>query len=149
MIALETETLTFEGPMQEVRGALSARVHQGILQLVGERAQRLHFIDVETVDCIGANGNYVNIHVADECYIARNTLKRLESLLAPAGFVRIERSVLLNLRRVAFAERCSRGGFAFTLRTGRKVFSGRSYRRSILDAIRGGAIARMEQPRRE
>jgi two-component system LytT family response regulator len=106
--------------------------------ITGEKAQRLYFIDVETIDYIESEANYVALHVDDERYLARNTMKHLAGVLGPAGFVRIERSLLINLRRVAFAERLDRGAFVFTLRNGRRLVSSSSYRKGILEEIRRG-----------
>jgi two-component system LytT family response regulator len=112
-----------------------------IRQLTAEKARRLYFIDVETIDYIEAEANYVALHVGDERYLARNTVKYLAEALGPAGFVRIERSVLVNLRRVAFAERLDRGAFAFTLRNGGRVISSSTYRKAIVEEIRRGQFA--------
>lgn len=121
---------------EEVRASLRALSLAGPVQLVGEKARCLHFIEPDTVDYIESDGNYVTIHVGEERYITRNSVKNLARLLVPVGFVRIERSLLLNLRRVAFAEKVGRSTFAFTLRTGRRLASGRTYRRHILRSIR-------------
>ena len=107
-------------------------------QITGEKAQRLYFLDVETIDYVESAANYVALHVDDEQYLARNTMKHLAGVLGPLGFVRIERSVLINLRRVAFAERLDRGAFVFTLRNGRRLISSSTYRKGILDEIRRG-----------
>jgi two-component system LytT family response regulator len=107
-------------------------------QITGEKAQRLYFIDVETIDYVESEANYVALHVDDEQYLARNTMKHLADVLGPLGFVRIERSLLINLRRVAFAERLDRGAFVFTLRNGRRLVSSSTYRKVILDEIRRG-----------
>ena len=107
----------------------------------GERAHRLYFIEAESIDYIESEANYVALHVGDEQYLARNTVKHLTGVLAPLGFVRIERSLLINLRKVAFAERLDRGAFAFTLRTGRRLVSSGTYRQGILDEIRRGQLA--------
>ena len=110
-------------------------------QITGEKAQRLYFIDVETIDYVESEANYVALHVEDERYLARNTMKHLTGVLAPLGFVRIERSLLVNLRKVAFAERLDRGAFAFTLRSGRRLVSSSTYRKGILEEIRRGQFA--------
>ena len=107
-------------------------------QITGEKAQRLYFLDVETIDYVESEANYVALHVDEERYLARNTMKHLAGVLGPVGFVRIERSLLLNLRRVAFAERLDRGAFVFTLRNGRRLVSSGTYRKGILEEIRRG-----------
>jgi DNA-binding LytR/AlgR family response regulator len=55
-------------------------------------------------------------------------LKRVTPLLEPLGFIRISRSILLNLRRVAYAEREGRGILAFTLNSGVRLVSSAGYR---------------------
>jgi len=114
------------------------RSEPSLRQITGEKAQRLYFIDVESIDYVESEANYVALHVGDERYLARNTMKHLAGALAPLGFVRIERSLLINLRRVAFAERVDRGAFAFTLRNGRRLVSSTTYRKGILEEIRRG-----------
>src|SRR6186713_1884138 len=111
------------------------RSEPSLRQITGEKAQRLYFIDVESIDYVESEANYVALHVGDERYLARNTMKHLAGALAPLGFVRIERSLLINLRRVAFAERVDRGAFAFTLRNGRRLVSSTTYRKGILEEI--------------
>jgi DNA-binding LytR/AlgR family response regulator len=98
-------------------------------------------VPAEKIDYVESDANYVTLHVGDERYLARDTLKRLAMLLGPIGFVRIERSLLINLRRVAFAQRLDRGSFAFTLRNGQRLVSSRNYRKGILEEIRRGQFA--------
>jgi two-component system, LytTR family, response regulator len=106
------------------------------LRLVGEKGRRLFFIDVELIDYIQADGNYVSIRAGEDRYVARNTLKNLAVALGPSGFVRITRSLLVNLHRVAFAERLGGGSFEFTLRCGMRLASTPTFRRGILEEMR-------------
>jgi two-component system, LytTR family, response regulator len=113
-------------------------VQTGLPQITGEKAQRLYFIDIETIYYVESEATCVAVHVDDEKYLARNSLKHLAGVLEPLGFVRIERSVLLNLRKVAFAQRLDRGAFVFVLRNGRRLVSSSRYRKGILEQIRRG-----------
>jgi two-component system LytT family response regulator len=110
-------------------------------RLVGERARRLYFLAPDNVDYIEANSNYINIFVGEDSYIKRDSLNRLLPLLKPYGFVRISRSVIVNLQRVTFAERAGRGKLSFVLASGAKVSSDAGYR---LDS---GAALRIERSR--
>ena len=103
--------------------------------LVGEREHRLYPLDPSQIDFIRSAGNYVTYHVGTLEYIARESIKRLGPALAPAGFVRIERSLLLNIRAISYAESGDRGSFAFTLLSGVRLRSGHMYRSSILAAL--------------
>jgi len=105
------------------------------LFLVGEREHRLYPLDPNAIDYVESAGNYVTYHLAGVEYICRESIKRLAALLAPAGFVRIERSLLLNVRAIAYAQPLGHGSFVFTLTTGARLHSGHAYRDTILAAL--------------
>ena len=103
--------------------------------LVGEREHRLYPLYPLDIDYVQSAGNYVTYHLAGVEYIARESIKRLAAVLAPAGFVRIERSLLLNVRAIAYAQPVGHGSFAFTLVSGARLHSGHAYRNTILAAL--------------
>jgi two-component system, LytTR family, response regulator len=111
----------------------------GPAHILAEKANRVYFLPTRSIDFIEANGNYVHIHVGTERYINRNTIKNLLRILAPSGFMRIDRSLLINLQRVAFAERLQlRGEVAFVMHSGARLVSGKAYRRTISQELRRG-----------
>jgi two-component system LytT family response regulator len=103
--------------------------------LVGERQHRLYPLEVEKIDYVEADGNYVTIRVGDTEYISRDSIKRLAADLADFGFVRIDRSILLNIRAVEFAEPTGHGTLAFTLSSGACLYSSKTYRESIVRVL--------------
>jgi hypothetical protein len=66
---------------------------------------------------------------------AQNSLKRLAGALATSGFLRIERSLLVNIYAIHYAQRVGRGTYAFTLMSGACLYSGASYRDEILRVL--------------
>jgi DNA-binding LytR/AlgR family response regulator len=102
------------------------------LFLIGEREHRLYPLDPQGIDYIRSDGNYVRYVVGSVGYIARETGKHLEQLLSPVGFLRIERSLLVNMRAIAYVEPIGRGTFEFTLTSGARLRSGATYREAIL-----------------
>jgi len=100
--------------------------------LVGERQHRLYPLDIEKIDYIEADGNYVTIRVGNEEYISRDSIKRLATDLADFGFVRIDRSILLNIRAIHFAVPVGHGTLAFTLSSGACLHSSKTYRETIV-----------------
>jgi two-component system, LytTR family, response regulator len=103
--------------------------------LVGERQRRLYPLDIETIDYIEADGNYVTIRAGDAEYVSRDSIKRLAVELSAFGFVRIARSILLNIRAVQFAEPLGHGTLAFTLSSGTCLHSSKGYRDAILTVL--------------
>lgn len=108
--------------------------------LIVERSARLYFVDVAEVDYIEAHGNYVRVHVGDEDYMRRDTLKHLAAELRPMCFEWIHRSTLLNLRRVAFAERYGEGALAFTLTSGARLLSRTRFKLSFSSTLPTGKL---------
>jgi two-component system LytT family response regulator len=103
--------------------------------LVGERQHRLYPLDIEKIDYIEADGNYVTIRAGNAEYISRDSIKRLSMDLADFGFMRIDRSTILNIRAVAFAEPIGHGTLSFTLSSGACLHSSKTYRKSILRVL--------------
>jgi DNA-binding LytR/AlgR family response regulator len=104
-------------------------------RLIGERQHRLYPLDIEKIDYIEADGNYVTIRAGDAEYVSRDSIKRLSVELAAFGFVRIARSILLNIRAVHFAEPLGHGTLAFTLSSGTCLHSSKIYRDTILSVL--------------
>jgi two-component system, LytTR family, response regulator len=118
-------------------GAVNVPVwsHNKLRFLVGERQHRLYPLEVEKIEYIEAHGNYVAIRSGTCDYIRRDSIKRLAADLADRGFVRIERSLLLNVLAIAYAQVANHGTFAFTLASGACIQSSTSYRDAILDVL--------------
>lgn len=113
-------------------------------RLVGERGGRMYFLPPINVDYIEADSQYVRIHVGSERYLIRDSLTRMTSLLEGTGFVRISRSILLNLQRVSFAEREGRAVLAFVLESGARIVSSNGFRLEPGARLR---VARTRKPR--
>jgi two-component system, LytTR family, response regulator len=103
--------------------------------LVGERQRRLYPLDPKSIDYIEADGNYVTLRAGKVEYLSRDSVKRLSAQLAEFGFMRIERSLLVNAAAVSYAEVAGHGTFALTLSSGVCLHSSAAYRDSILRII--------------
>jgi two-component system LytT family response regulator len=113
--------------------------------LVGERRQRLYPLELSKIDYIESDGNYVTIRSGGAEYLSRDSIKRLSVALSDHGFVRIERSLLVNISAVSYVELAGHGSYAFTLACGACLYSGVAYRDGILRVLplsrRGGPRA--------
>jgi len=78
----------------------------------GERPQRIvvkdgprvHVIPIDKLDYAEAQDDYVALHSAGKSYLKQQPIAALEESLDPARFVRIHRSTIINLERVARIE---------------------------------------------
>jgi DNA-binding LytR/AlgR family response regulator len=103
--------------------------------LVGERQRRLYPLDPKSIDYIEADGNYVTLRAGKLEYLSRDSIKRLSTQLAEFGFIRIDRSLLVNAAAVLYAEVAGHGTFALTLTSGVCLHSSAAFRNSILRII--------------
>ncbi|HZS04677.1 MAG TPA: LytTR family transcriptional regulator DNA-binding domain-containing protein [Blastocatellia bacterium] len=88
---------------------------------------RLSFVRASDVDWIDVADNYVRLHVSGREHLVRDTLKSVESQLDPESFVRVHRSIIINLDRVESVEPWFHGEYAVTMKDGAKFTTSRSY----------------------
>jgi two-component system LytT family response regulator len=102
-------------------------------RLVIKAAGRIFFLGVEEVDWVEAADNYVRLHAGLNTHLLRETMNSLESRLDPAQFVRVQRSVIINVRRIKECHPLFRGEYEIVLRDGTRLTSGRGYRARLLE----------------
>ena len=86
------------------------------------------FIKVEEVDFMESAANYVVVRAQGGSHILRETLSNLESRLTPRLFLRISRSVIVNLDRVKALQVNQRGESVLVLADGRELIVTRPLR---------------------
>ncbi|MFK7914153.1 MAG: LytTR family DNA-binding domain-containing protein [Pseudomonadales bacterium] len=74
--------------------------HQYPSQFLIKMLRTEHLVAVSDIDWIAAARNYLLLHVGTREYPMRCTMTAMEEQLDPAGFVRVHRSAIVNLRRV-------------------------------------------------
>ena len=94
------------------------------------------FLDVSEVECIEAAGMYVVLHTGGKELLYRSSLTDIEGKLDPRHFIRIHRSAIVNLARVAYLEPISHGEFKVVLKSGKRVRLSRSYRGPVEQRLR-------------
>jgi two-component system LytT family response regulator len=82
---------------------------------------RILFLKPEEIDHIEACGNYVVLHSGKEKHILRETMTAMESRLSNSGFMRINRSVILNLSRIKELQPMAAGEYVVILKTGARL----------------------------
>jgi two-component system LytT family response regulator len=96
-----------------------------------QSAGKTSFIGVEDVDWIRAAENYVELHVAQATHLLHVAMNTLEKSLDPETFVRIHRSLIVNLRRVKEIQSAGHGEYVLLLSSGVRLQSGRTYHERI------------------
>ncbi|MGH7718603.1 MAG: LytR/AlgR family response regulator transcription factor, partial [Gemmatimonadaceae bacterium] len=95
-------------------------------RLVVRSGGRVFFLRPEDIDWVDATGNYVRLHVGHETYQLRETMKVLERKLDSERFLRIHRSLIINVERIRELEPWFHGAFVVVLQDGTRLISSRS-----------------------
>jgi two-component system LytT family response regulator len=96
-------------------------------RLAVRSAGKTEFVDVEDIDWIEAAENYVEVHAGRMTRLLHVTMNALEKSLDPENFLRIHRSLIVNVARIKNLESDAHGEYVITLREGVRLQSGRTY----------------------
>jgi two-component system LytT family response regulator len=108
----------FAAALERARGRLQARAPMAVGELLAaarpagtprerllvRQGPKVHVIPADKLDWAEAQDDYVNLRSEGKAYLKQMTLSELEAALNPARFVRIHRSYLLNVDRLARIE---------------------------------------------
>ncbi len=108
-------------------------------RLVVKTGGRISFLKVGEIDWIEANGDYARIHCDQRSHLIRRTLNDLAVQLGGQGFLRISRSVIVNLDRVSELGPLKRGEYQVELHGGTHLKLTRAYR-SQLEILIGDSL---------
>jgi two-component system LytT family response regulator len=93
------------------------------------------FLKIAEVDWIESVGYYACLHVGGNTHVLRRSLLELERELDGEQFMRIHRSVIVNLERIHKLELQDGGDYEVILRSGDRLRLSRRFRRSLLDRM--------------
>ena len=88
-------------------------------------------VAIAEIDWIESADNYVVLHVGRENHIQRETLSAMEAKLPSDRFIRISRSVLVNISRIRELQPLFHGEYAVILGDGTRLTLTRTYRDSL------------------
>jgi two-component system, LytTR family, response regulator len=89
------------------------------------------FVPSNEVDWIEAFQNYVRLHVGVATHLLHVPMNTIEGVLDPNRFLRIHRSHIVNVRRIAQLWSIAHGQYAIELKSGQRLQSGRTYSERI------------------
>lgn len=106
-------------------------------RIVVKAGTRTHFVPLDTVDWIEAEGNYARLHCEGGAvrHLIPRSLGELAASLHPWGFVRIHRSAIVNLDRVTELRTTDHRDYTVLLRGGQTLRLSRTYRSDFERAI--------------
>jgi two-component system LytT family response regulator len=94
-------------------------------------AGKISFADTDDVMYLQAAENYVQLHLRGTRHLLHVPIATLESSLDPAVFLRIHRSLIVNVRHIEVLETGPHGEYIVVLKNGARLQSSRSYHEKI------------------
>jgi two-component system LytT family response regulator len=79
---------------------------------------KITLVDIDAIDWVEASGDYARIHAGKHRYLVSQRMHALERLLEAREFVRVHRSLIVNVKRVRELHRDADGGGTLVLSDG-------------------------------
>jgi two-component system, LytTR family, response regulator len=104
-------------------------------RLVVKSDGRVLFLKMDEIDWIEAAANYVRVQAGNQSYLMREGIGRIAARLDPNQFLRIHRSIIVNVRKIKELQPCNRGEYMVILTTGKELSCSRGYRTRLQQLI--------------
>jgi len=111
-------------------------------RIVVKDGPKIHVIPLEKLDYVEARDDYIELHSAGRSYLKQQPIASLEAMLDPARFVRVHRSVIVNLERVTRIEPYAKDSRIAILSDGTRLPVSRSGYARLMDAMEGSQGSR-------
>ena len=98
---------------------------------------RIVVVKPEEIEWIQGAGNYSELHVGPAVHLLRGSLAELEEQLSPARFIRISRSIIVNVDQIRELRPKSHGDYVVVLRDGKMLSATRNHREKLLRWLEG------------
>jgi two-component system LytT family response regulator len=112
------------------------------LEIVAKRqAPRIAFkakgsivlLDLADILAVQAEGNYVSLQHRPKPYLVHESLSSMAEKLKPYGFIRIHRSVVVNISAVVEIQPLPTGEYRLRVRGGKEYLVSRTYKHNLRD----------------
>ena len=79
---------------------------------------RITLVEIDAIDWVEASGDYARIHAGKHAYLVSQRMHALERLLEAREFIRVHRSLIVNVKRIRELHREPDGGGTLVLTDG-------------------------------
>ncbi len=93
----------------------------------------IQLLDVADIMAVQAEGNYVSLRRRANPYLVHESLSSIAEKLKPYGFIRIHRSVLVNISAVEQIQPLPTGGYRLRIKGGKEYLVTRTYKHNLKD----------------
>jgi two-component system LytT family response regulator len=104
-------------------------------RLLVKAGGRMSFVDVDQIDWVEAEGNYVRLYAGEQVHLMRETMNALIDKIGPKRFFRIHRSRIVNVTRVKELLIAGGGDYQVVLSNGVRLGLSRLYRDALQEQL--------------
>ena len=94
---------------------------------------RILFLDLAEIVAVQAEGNYVSLRHRHNPYLVHESLSSMAEKLKPYGFIRIHRSVVVNISAVEEIQPLPTGEYRLRVKGGKEYLVTRTYKHNLRD----------------
>jgi DNA-binding LytR/AlgR family response regulator len=128
-------------PVIQIAAANLIRVLRQLEVIAKRQAPRIAFkakgsillLDLADIQAVQAEGNYVSLQRRTDPYLVRESLSSMAEKLKPYGFIRIHRSVVVNISAVEEIQPLPTGEYRLRVKGGKKYLVTRTYKHNLRD----------------
>lgn len=124
---------TIESLLEYVENKASGKTYRTKIPI--KRSDKIYFIEDDEILWVQASGKYVDVKQHDKTHTLRSLLSDFGDTLDPAKFIRIHRSVIININHIKEINHWFRGEYQVVMIDGEKFTTGKTYRDSLKQLI--------------
>ncbi|MFC6645337.1 LytR/AlgR family response regulator transcription factor [Granulicella cerasi] len=107
--------------------------------------KQTRLVSIDEIDWIEAQGDYAELHVGTRTHLLRESLNTLESKLNKDHFLRVHRSAIVRLNRIASVSTLPNRDCSITLRSGTSLRVSRTYSEHLRKLLRSRSVTLSKQ----
>jgi two-component system LytT family response regulator len=130
----------YNARLQELLRQKEATAAEPLREFAVRIGKQVKFVSIDEIDWIEAQGDYAEIHVGARAHLIRESLNTLESRLDTNLFLRIHRSAIVRLNRIASVSSLPNRDCAVTLSNGTSLRVSRTYSDHLRKLLRNTAL---------
>ena len=104
-----------------------------VKKIIVKNESRFFILSTKYLRYISAYDNYLKLHFAKKIYLIRETMSGIEELLDPSIFIKIHRSIIVNIDYLAEVLPRSHGDYIVVLKDGTQLNLSRNFRSRLLN----------------
>jgi two-component system LytT family response regulator len=121
------QTAAYHQGFQKIFSQTPETSREPLRELTIRVGKQVRFVSIEDIDWIEAQGDYAEIHIGSRTHLIRESLNALAEWLDPKAFLRIHRSAIVRINRIASVISLPNRDCEISLRNGTSLRVSRTY----------------------